>query len=271
MKRTSIVKPACIWQQLIIQPPSSVCCWKMALILTLWTKKEIMVWSMSIIYCQCFCKWGNKNVQLVAQHCCKISCKAILRVYHPRSNLSCNKSGCWKLRKVVAESESGSTFDNKICTCFAFFRSLPNLFCSKWRNPTSFNPIRSQYSPNLQQRLFTWKQVWTWVIKRATLLFNTFCMNVAKQVALFCCPFYCTLKSAAHSVMVSLVFGTSTSRYSTLCFPLPFPSPSPSLSLKLCISIDFNLSIGRQFIRERRNVNILSQIFFYSQIFYKSF
>ena len=43
MKRTSIVKPACIWQQLIIQPPSSVCCWKMASILTLWTKKEIMV------------------------------------------------------------------------------------------------------------------------------------------------------------------------------------------------------------------------------------
>lgn len=43
MKRTSIVKPACIWQQLIIQLPSSVCCWKMALTLTLWTKKEIMV------------------------------------------------------------------------------------------------------------------------------------------------------------------------------------------------------------------------------------
>ena len=39
----------------------------------------------------------------------------------------------------------------------------------------------------------TWsgaRQIWTWVVERATLLFNTFCRNVAKQVARFCCPFY---------------------------------------------------------------------------------
>ena len=109
----------------------------------------------------------------------------------------------------------------------------------------SFNPIRSQYSRSLQQPLF----------KRATLLFNTFCINVAKQVARFCCPIYRTLKSAAHSLKVTLVFGTSsTSRYNALCFPLSFLSPSPRLSLKLNTSIDFNLSMGRQFVQERRNV-----------------
>ena len=32
-----------------------------------------------------------------------------------------------------------------------------------------------------------------WVVKRATSLFNSFCSNVAKQVARFCRPFYRTL------------------------------------------------------------------------------
>ena len=37
------------------------------------------------------------------------------------------------------------------------------------------------------------KQLWTWVVKRATSLFNSFCSNVAKQRHVFCCPFHRTL------------------------------------------------------------------------------
>ena len=176
-------------------------------------------------------------MQLVSHHCCKISWKAVLRVYHPRSNLSCNKSGCWRLRKVVAESKSSSSFGNKICTCFAFSDPCQTCFAASDVTPASFDPTRSQYSRNLRQPLFNAKQVWTWVIKRATLLFNMFCMNVAKQVALFCCPFYRTLKSAAHSLKVSLVFRTSTSRHNTLFSPFlsfrpPLPFPIPQTLLK---------------------------------------
>ena len=37
----------------------------------------------------------------------------------------------------------------------------------------AFYPIRSQYSLNLQQSLFVARKVWTWVVKRATSLFNS--------------------------------------------------------------------------------------------------
>ena len=42
---------------------------------------------------------------------------------------------------------------------------------------------------------FVARPVWSWVVKRATSLFNSFCSNVAKQVACFCCPFYHTLRN----------------------------------------------------------------------------
>ena len=35
-----------------------------------------------------------------------------------------------------------------------------------------------------------------WVVKRTTSLFNSFCSNVAKQVARFCCTFYHRVKGA---------------------------------------------------------------------------
>ena len=34
------------------------------------------------------------------------------------------------------------------------------------------------------------RQALTWLVKGATSLFNSFCNNVAKQVARFCCPIY---------------------------------------------------------------------------------
>ena len=47
----------------------------------------------------------------------------------------------------------------------------------------------------------------TWVnvgVKRATSLFNSFCSNVAKQVARFCYPVYSTLKVATLNVSASV-------------------------------------------------------------------
>ena len=57
-------------------------------------------------------KTGNVNVQLVLQHCCKTSSIAMLRVLPTTLNLSCNKSGYWKLRKyrrLIGENYAGVT------------------------------------------------------------------------------------------------------------------------------------------------------------------
>ena len=123
----------------------------------------------------------------------------IARFTTHESNLSFNKSACCRLRKVVAEKVgSSSTFCNKICTCGALYRPMANLFCNKWRNSHEKHDscvIFSNQKSVFTQLATTWF-VWTWVVKRATFLFNSFCSNVAKQVASFCCPFY-------HSVMLA--------------------------------------------------------------------
>ena len=49
--------------------------------------------------------------------------------------------------------------------------------------------------------LFLATQGRTWVVKRATLLFNLVCSNIGKQVALFCCPFYCSLSLVLYSFL----------------------------------------------------------------------
>ena len=74
-------------------------------------------------------------------------------------------------------------------------RSLQNDF-KKWCHATSAQsyPIRGRYSRNLPQPDFLQDAVWTWVVKRASSWFNSFCYNVSKQVALFCCPFYRCLR-----------------------------------------------------------------------------
>ena len=57
-------------------------------------------------------KTGNVNVQLVLQRCCKTSSITMLRVLATTLNLSCNKSGYWKLRKyrlLTGENYGGVT------------------------------------------------------------------------------------------------------------------------------------------------------------------
>ena len=57
-----------------------------------------------------------------------------------------------------------------------------------------------------------------WVVKRATSLFNSFCSNVVRHVALFCCPFYCSLNpNACVQIFYSLQIdcGFEISRHAT--------------------------------------------------------
>ena len=63
------------------------------------------------------------------------------------SNLSCNKSSCFRLWEVVTESMVKSVYAASTC--------------------------------------FVARQFWTWVVKRTTWLFNSFCSNVQKHVLFF--------------------------------------------------------------------------------------
>ena len=83
-------------------------------------------------------KTGNKNLQLVLQHCCKTSRvdKRCWEFYHPRiesvlQHYTQVVAGCENsLQKV----ESSFAFCNKICSCCALYWSKANLFCNWWRN-----------------------------------------------------------------------------------------------------------------------------------------
>ena len=74
------------------------------------------------------------------------------------SNLSCNKSVCCRLQKVVAEVESCSTFCKKICTtCARFTCPRQTCFAASHVTPTysatpaQFFPIRIPYECKMQQ------------------------------------------------------------------------------------------------------------------------
>ena len=109
------------------------------------------------------------------------------------SNQSCNKSGC---EKLVLIDEGSSTFCNKIWTRCAFHRPKANLFCNKWRNSHFWRDSRvllSNQKSVFRQLATIWvvpRKGWTVVVKRAALLFPSFCSNVSKQAARFCWPLY---------------------------------------------------------------------------------
>ena len=66
--------------------------------------------------------------------------------YYQSWNLFCNKSGCWRLRKVqvLQKVERSCTFCSKPGSCCAFYRPKANLFCSKWYK--CFSPFPSPTS-----------------------------------------------------------------------------------------------------------------------------
>ena len=100
----------------------------------------------------------------------------------------------------LQEVESSSAFCDKICTCFAFTGPRQTWFAASdltplyGVTPAQFNPIRSQYSDNLQQPDLLQDRYDYGVIKCATWIFNSFCSNVEKQVVrFFFCSFYRSL------------------------------------------------------------------------------
>ena len=61
-------------------------------------------------------------MQHVLQHCCELK-SVVARFTDPHSNLSSNKSGCFRLRKVQLQKvESSFSFWNKICICCSLYR-----------------------------------------------------------------------------------------------------------------------------------------------------
>ena len=104
--------------------------------------------------------------------------------------------------RFLEKEERSSMFCKKICARFAFYRPKANLFCDKWRKILCMawlrrNFIQSEDSIHATcNNLIDAKRVWTRVVKRGTSLFNSFCRIVTKQVALVCCPFYRSLKTA---------------------------------------------------------------------------
>ena len=79
-----------------------------------------------------------------------------------------------------------SRFTDPRQTCFA----TSDVKSCVWRDS---GVILTSQKTVFTQHAKTWldaRQVWTWVVKRTTSLFNSLCTNITKQVALFCCPFY---------------------------------------------------------------------------------
>ena len=99
----------------------------------------------------------------------------MVRVYHLRSNLSCNKSGSCKLREywLIGWNYAGVTP----------YVSLVAKQIWKRASGTTLYILRKLWSTC--NNLVVTKQQWTWVVKRATSLFNSFCSNVAKQRNVF--------------------------------------------------------------------------------------
>ena len=76
-------------------------------------------------------KTGDKNVQLILQHCSKTSWKRMLSVSTAHAQTCFAAYQVFAVCKMLLQKvESSSTFCNKICTCCAFYRPKSNLFCS---------------------------------------------------------------------------------------------------------------------------------------------
>jgi len=123
------------------------------------------------------------------QHCCKTRWIAMLRVLPP-TNKTCFATNqvVEGFGKLLQKVESSSTFFNKICSCSAFYRPWANLFRRKWRNFRVWRDshvILSNQKTVFTQLMVIARQVWTWVVKQATLLFNLFCSNVQIKFQVF--------------------------------------------------------------------------------------
>ena len=167
---------------------------------------------------------GNKIVQLVLRHYRKTSWLAMLRVLPP-TNQTCPTTnlvvaGCEKFLQKVESSSSFASNWYILCVLLASHadilidsygfvtRSCPTrdeplrtsaweasvlptqgkLNSRVWSDSRVILSIRSLYSRNLKPDLLQ-DRLWTWLVKRTTLLSNSFWSNVARQGPRFCLSF----------------------------------------------------------------------------------
>ena len=117
--------------------------------------------------------------------------------------MSCSKSGRCKLREyrlLIGYNYAGLTPYTEFTSlavkqvCLASVKSATStviICCKKWNHSL----LSAKTSRNLQQTGLLQDRFDSWVVKRATLLFDSFCSCVANQVVYLCCPFYRTLSN----------------------------------------------------------------------------
>ena len=125
--------------------------------------------------CDIAAKW-------VEQRCCAF--------YHQHQTCLTTNQLAVRCEKWLQKVESSSTFCNKLCPCCTFYRRKANLICRKWRNSCvwcySLVILSNQKSvfTKLARTWFVTRQVWAWVVIRATFAFQ----RVVQQ----CCKISCT-------------------------------------------------------------------------------
>ena len=120
----------------------------------------------------------------------------------------CNNSGCCRLLKFIAESIGSNYIQSEVsilATCNKLFNKAQQAdllqdrfelgyYCAFHKHANSKvqkPPSQLRFSlPSIIIRMFVKSTV-----RRATSLFNSFSLNVAKQVGRFCYPFYHSLIS----------------------------------------------------------------------------
>ena len=153
-------------------------------------------------------KTSNKNVHLLLQHCFKSS--------QPRCALTTHESNCLATNQVVAgcgkkERRELLFFLQQNLYMLRVLLAQTILFFSNWRKSREWRVspvILSNPKSVFTQLATTWfgaRQVWTWLVTQETLLLNSFCSNVAQQVARFGCPFY---RSYRFTSFKSMTFDT---------------------------------------------------------------
>ena len=133
-------------------------------------------------------KTGGKNVQLVLQHCWKTSSKAMMCVLPPTLKPSLQQirflQVVWILTSDWVKLRGGHAIPRSYVTCCKTGSPAQHVQILL-REKIELLSIRDLPQPGL-----LWDRFDSQAVQRAASLFNSFCSNFAKQVALFYSPFY---------------------------------------------------------------------------------
>ena len=149
-------------------------------------------------------KMGNQTVQLVVQHCCKMSSKAtflvLLTTFKPVLHQIRSLQVVWILTsdwiKLLGSHAIHGIYVN--CWKTKLFGPVKRTTCTDFvakRRTTPFFPsFLLSFFPQPATTWFVARQFDSWVVNaQRGWLFNSFWSNVAKGDARFCCSFCCIL------------------------------------------------------------------------------